>query len=161
MRAVIQRVSKAEVRVSETTVGEIDRGFLVLLGIATADTERDAAAIAGKIAGLRVFQDDADKMNLDLAAVDGAVLLVSQFTLIADVRKGRRPSFVGAADPEEAARLAAVAARAGTDAIMVAAQLSDAGFEVASGEFGAHMEVSLVNDGPVTIVIDSTDGSIS
>jgi len=151
MRAVIQRVSKAEVRVSETTVGQIDRGFLVLLGIATGDTERDAAAIAGKIAGLRVFQDVAGKMNLDLAAVSGAVLLVSQFTLIADVRKGRRPSFVAAADPEEAARLVRE----------VAAQLSGAGFEVATGEFGAHMEVSSVNDGPVTIVIDSTDGSIS
>ncbi len=151
MRAVVQRVSKAEVRVSETTVGEIDRGFLVLLGIAAGDTERDAAAIAAKIGGLRVFQDDAGKMNVDLAAVGGAVLLVSQFTLIADVRKGRRPSFVGAADPEEATRLVGE----------VASHLRDAGFEVATGEFGAQMEVSLVNDGPVTIVIDSTDGSIS
>ena len=90
MRAVIQRVSIAEVRVAETTVGEIDRGFLVLLGVAAADTERDAAAIAVKIGGLRVFPDDAGKMNVDLAAVGGAVLLVSQFTLIADVHKGRR-----------------------------------------------------------------------
>ena len=151
MRAVVQRVSKAEVRVSDTTVGGIDRGFLVLLGIAAGDTERDAAAIAAKIGGLRVFQDDAGKMNVDLAAVGGAVLLVSQFTLLADVRKGRRPSFVGAAGPEEATRLVGE----------VASHLRDAGFEVATGEFGAQMEVSLVNDGPVTIVIDSTDGSIS
>ncbi len=151
MRAVIQRVSKAEVRVSEVTVGEIERGFLVLLGIAAGDTARDAAAIATKIGGLRVFPDETGRMNIDLAAIGGAVLLVSQFTLIADVRKGRRPSFVGAADPEEAALLVGE----------VAMHLNAAGFEVATGEFGAHMEVSLVNDGPVTIVIDSIDGSIS
>lgn len=150
VRVVLQRVSKAEVRVSGTVVGEIGRGFVVLLGVAAGDTEADAAAIAAKIGGLRLFGDDEDRMNLDLAGVDGSVLLVSQFTLLADLRKGRRPSFVAAADSEHAARLVNE----------VAMRLRDAGFEVATGEFGAHMEVGLVNDGPVTVVIDASGGSI-
>ena len=150
MRAVVQRVSMAEVRVSGRIVGEIASGFVVLLGVAAGDTERDAAAIAAKIGGLRVFSDNEGRMNLDLAGVGGSVLLVSQFTLLADVRKGRRPSFVAAADPEHAARLVHE----------VAMRLRGAGFEVATGEFGAHMEVELVNDGPVTVVIDAGGGLV-
>ena len=140
----------AAVRVSGGIVGEIGPGFVVLLGVAAGDTEADAAAIATKIGGLRVFSDDEGRMNLDLADVGGAVLLVSQFTLLADVRKGRRPSFVAAADPEHASRLVNE----------VEMRLRGAGLEVATGEFGVHMKVELVNDGPVTIVIDAGDGSI-
>ena len=140
----------AEVRVSGGIVGEIGPGFVVLLGVAAGDTEADAAAIATKIGGLRVFSDDEGRMNLDLADVGGAVLLVSQFTLLADIRKGRRPSFVAAADPEHAARLVHE----------VAMRLRGAGLEVATGEFGAHMEVELVNDGPVTVVIDAGGGLV-
>lgn len=136
---------------SGSTVGKIGTGFAVLLGVAAGDGEADAAAVAAKIAGLRVFPDDEGRMNRDLAAAGGAVLLISQFTLLADVRKGRRPSFIAAADPAEAARLVDV----------VGQRLRDAGHEVATGEFGAEMEVELTNDGPVTIVIDAVDGSIS
>lgn len=150
MRAVIQRVSSAEVRIAECVVGEIEAGFVVLLGVAVGDGEAEAAAMAAKIAGLRVFADDAERMNLDLAGTGGSVLLVSQFTLLADLRKGRRPSFVAAADPEDATLLVD----------LVAKLLREQGVEVAEGEFGAHMEVELVNDGPVTIVIDAINGSI-
>ena len=150
MRAVIQRVSSAEVRIAETVVGEIEAGFVVLLGVAVGDGEAEAAAMAGKIAGLRVFADDAGRMNLDLAETGGSVLLVSQFTLLADLRKGRRPSFVAAADPEDATLLID----------LVATLLRERGVAVAEGEFGTHMEVELLNDGPVTIVIDAIDGSI-
>ena len=150
MRAVIQRVSSAEVRVAGSVVGEIADGFVVLLGVAVGDGEADAEVMAAKIAGLRVFADDEGRMNLDLSEVGGSVLLISQFTLLADLRKGRRPSFVAAADPEDATRLVDVVVRL----------LRERGLEVAEGEFGAHMEVELVNDGPVTIVIDAVDGSI-
>ncbi len=150
MRAVIQRVSSAEVRVGGSVVGEIPSGFVVLLGVAIGDGEAEATAIAAKIAGLRVFADDAGRMNLDLSEAGGSVLLVSQFTLLADLRKGRRPSFVAAADSEDATVLVD----------LVATLLRERGLEVAEGEFGAHMEVDLVNDGPVTIVVDAVDGSI-
>jgi D-tyrosyl-tRNA(Tyr) deacylase len=123
---------------------------VVLLGVAAGDSEADAEVMAAKIAGLRVFADANGKMNLDVAAVGGSILLVSQFTLLADVQKGRRPSFVGAAQPDVARQLVET----------VASRLIGAGLNVQHGEFGAHMEVELVNDGPVTIVIESVNGSI-
>jgi D-tyrosyl-tRNA(Tyr) deacylase len=150
MRAVVQRSGDAEVRVGGDVVGSIDHGFVILLGIAHADTDRDAEVMASKIAGLRVFPDDDGRMNRSIGESGGAVLLVSQFTLLADVRKGRRPSFIGAAEPQEADRLVA----------LVAEHLRSGGLEVATGRFGAMMEVDLVNRGPVTIVIDVVDGSV-
>lgn len=150
MRAVVQRVSAAVVRVEGEPVGAIDAGFVVLLGVARGDGAAEADAIAAKIAGLRVFADDRGRMNRSVADVGGSVLLVSQFTLLAEVRKGRRPSFGGAAQPEEADHLVA----------RVETRLRDEGLRVATGVFGAHMEVELVNDGPVTIVIDAVDGAI-
>jgi len=145
MRAVVQRVSGASVTVDGTVVGAIERGFLVLLGVAVDDDARDADALAQKIAGLRVFDDAAGAMNLALADVGGAVLLVSQFTLLGDVRRGRRPSFVAAARGEFAELLYARAAGA----------LRAFGLRVAEGRFGAQMSVALVNEGPVTIIIDT------
>lgn len=150
MRALVQRVSRGSVRVDGVQISTVGTGFVVLLGVAAGDTEADAVAVAAKIAGLRVFADADGKMNLDVAAVGGSVLLVSQFTLLADVRKGRRPSFVGAAEPEAARVLVE----------SVANRLGEAGLDVEHGEFGAHMEVELVNDGPVTVLIESIDGSI-
>lgn len=150
MRAVVQRVSRAEVRVSGAVVGQIGRGFVVLLGVAAGDTEADAVAIASKIGGLRVFPDGDGRMNLAIAEADGSVLLVSQFTLLADLRKGRRPSFLAAADPGKASDLVGAVGR----------RLRESGLDVAEGEFGADMDVDLVNDGPVTIVIDAIEGLI-
>lgn len=147
MRAVVQRVARASVEVEGAVTGRIDAGFLALVGVEAGDTPERAQALADKIAGLRVFTDAEGKFNLDLADVGGAVLVVSQFTLIADLRKGRRPSFVRAARPEEAEPL--------VDA--VAARLAERGVPVERGRFGAHMSVELVNDGPVTIVIDSAE----
>jgi D-tyrosyl-tRNA(Tyr) deacylase len=143
-------VSEASVVVGDEVVGAIDTGLLVLVGAAAGDTEADARAVADKIAGLRVFPDEAGKMNLSVADADGAVLVVSQFTLLADVRKGRRPSFIDAAPPEEAERLVDV----------VTERLTEAGVGCATGRFAAHMRVELVNDGPVTIVIDTADGKV-
>lgn len=148
MRAVIQRVSSASVAADGRTVGEIGAGLLVLLGVAQGDTEREAAWVADKIANLRIFEDDGGKMNLSVQEIGGGVLVVSQFTLLADCRKGRRPSFIGAAPPEEADRLYR----------MVAERLREAGLPVETGLFQARMQVSLVNDGPVTIVLE-TPGS--
>lgn len=145
MRVVVQRVSEAEVRVGGEVVGKIGRGFLVLLGIAHSDYEAQAALLAHKIAGLRVFEDSDGKMNLSLADVGGSVLAVSQFTLYADARKGRRPSFTDAARPEQANPLYD----------HFCALLEAHGLTVARGRFGAHMAVALVNDGPVTLVLDS------
>ena len=145
MRAVVQRVSESSVRVEGKTVGEIGRGLLVLLGVEVDDDEQDADYIAKKIGGLRIFDDDDGLFNRSVHDVDGAVLIISQFTLMGDSRKGRRPSFVHAARPEQAIPLYE----------SVIGHLGDQKLEVASGEFGAHMDVHLVNDGPVTILIDS------
>lgn len=144
MRAVIQRVSSAAVTVDGRTRGEIGKGYLVLLGIEDIDESSDMEYICDKILGLRVFEDDEEKMNLDICDVGGEVLLVSQFTLYGDARKGRRPSFIKAARPETAIPLYEAAIE----------RLSKR-LNVATGEFGAHMQVSLVNDGPVTILLDS------
>jgi D-tyrosyl-tRNA(Tyr) deacylase len=145
MRAVIQRVSEASVTVDGAVVGRIGRGFLVLLGITHGDTNEDVLWIAQKIAGLRVFEDADGKMNLGLADVGGGVLLVSQFTLYGDCRKGRRPSFVEAARPEAAVPLYEA----------VVAELRGQGLVVETGTFQAHMDVRLLNDGPVTLLLDS------
>jgi D-aminoacyl-tRNA deacylase len=145
MRAVLQRVRHAQVVVDGNVVGKIGHGFLVLLGVGKADTEDDARYLAGKIAGMRIFSDADGKFNLALPDIGGAVLLVSQFTLYADTRKGRRPSFIDAALPEPAEALVELCAH----------YLREAGIPVESGKFGAHMEVSLLNDGPVTILLDS------
>ncbi|MDW8291393.1 MAG: D-aminoacyl-tRNA deacylase [Armatimonadota bacterium] len=145
MRAVLQRVSGAEVTVDNERVASIGRGYLVLVGVTHTDGEADARYIADKIASLRLFEDEAGKINLGITEVGGEVLLVSQFTLYADCRKGRRPSFTDAAPPEMAERLY----------LRVAEILREVGLPVQTGVFGAHMQVSLVNDGPVTILLDS------
>jgi len=145
VRAVVQRVTQAWVEVGGEVVGAIDKGFLVLLGVANGDTLADAAYLAEKTAGLRIFEDDGGKMNLALSEVGGAVLAVSQFTLLGDCRKGRRPGFTDAAPPELA------------DALYNAyvAALRATGLTVATGVFRAEMQVHLVNDGPVTLLLDS------
>lgn len=145
MRAVIQRVQEASVTVNGNVTGAIQHGFLALIGVGTDDTEADARYIAGKIAGLRVFNDADGQFNLSLNDVGGAVLAVSQFTLHGDARKGRRPSFVHAARPEQAIPLYEI----------VIESLRADGITVETGEFGAHMDVRLLNDGPVTILLDS------
>ena len=145
MRCVIQRVTHASVEVSGETVGRIDNGFLVLVGAQEGDTEADAKYCADKIAGLRVFEDENDKMNLSIADVGGKVLLVSQFTLLADARHGRRPDFIQAARPEVAEPLCE----------RVKAMIEEKGIPVQTGRFRTHMQVSLLNDGPVTILLDS------
>lgn len=145
MRAVIQRVSQAAVKVGAETVGAIGPGLVVLLGVGCDDGEEEVRYIAGKIARLRIFPDEAELMNRSVMDVGGSVLLVSQFTLLASTKKGNRPSFTAAAAPERAEELYEA----------VAAALGAEGVEVATGSFGAMMEVSLVNDGPVTIVMDS------
>ena len=147
MRAVIQRVSQAAVTVEGRTVGAIDRGFLVLLGITHDDTQAKAAWLAHKIAGLRLFEDDAGKLNLGLADVGGAALVVSQFTLYADARKGRRPSFIAAARPEHAEPLV----------MDFVEGLRREGLRVEMGQFRAMMQVTLVNDGPVTLCLDTAE----
>src|SRR5260370_5718406 len=163
MRAIVQRVSEAGVNIEGETVGEIGRGLLVLLGIAKSDTAEQARWLADKIVSLRIFNDapspfpsppgregrvrGADgKMNLDLAEVDGAVLVVSQFTLYGDCSKGRRPSFIAAAPPETAIPL--------YQRFVSLLRENAAGIPVATGEFGAMMEVELVNDGPVTLLLE-------
>ncbi len=145
MRAVVQRVSRAAVRVGGAVVGEVGRGFMVLLGVARGDGDADARLVADKIAGLRVFEDEAGKMNRAVGEVGGGVLVVSQFTLLGDARKGNRPGFSDAAPPDEANALYQA----------VCDQLRARGLPVAQGVFRAHMEVELVNDGPVTILLDS------
>lgn len=147
MKAVVQRVSEAHVDVDGNTVGAIEKGFVVLVGVEKGDGEEDAAYLARKVAALRIFTDDWGKMNLSLADVAGKVLAISQFTLAADTRKGNRPSFDGAAAPEEGERLYGA----------FVANLRAAGIQVETGVFRAHMAVSLTNNGPVTIIIDSAD----
>ncbi len=146
MRVVLQRVSRAAVRIDGQTVGAIGRGFVVLAGFAPPDGESALAWMADKIAGLRVFADAAGKMNLPLDEVGGAVLVISQFTLYGDASKGRRPSFVGAAPPEQAEAL--------YDRFV--ALLRERSLTVETGRFGAMMDVELVNDGPVTMVLEKT-----
>ena len=148
MRAVIQRVSEARVLVDDKIVGAIESGLLVLLGATHGDSERDVAYLAKKITGLRVFEDDAGKMNLSLEQVGGRLLVVSQFTLYGDTRKGRRPAFVDAMEPQKASEL--------VDHFVALARRT--GCTVESGVFGAHMRVELVNDGPVTLILESVDG---
>lgn len=145
MRAVLQRVLRAEVRVEGRSVGRIGAGWLVLLGVARGDTEGDADKIAEKAAGLRAFADDQGKMNRDVRDVGGSALVVSQFTLLGDCRKGRRPGFSDAADPAEAERLYSYF----VDRVRLA------GLAVETGVFRADMQVELVNDGPVTFLLDS------
>ena len=145
MRALVQRVTRAEVRVANTTVGSIAQGLLVLLGVRAEDTLRDVTYLASKLVTLRLFEDSAGKMNRDVQEVQGAVLVVSQFTLYADCRKGRRPSFAAAARPALAQPLYE----------RFLATVATYGVPVAQGVFGAQMEVNLVNDGPVTILLDS------
>lgn len=145
MRAVVQRVSHASVTVGGDVVGEIDRGLVVLLGVAGGDGEREAGWMADKIVGLRIFEDDGGKMNLSLEDVSGSLLAVSQFTLLGDCRKGRRPSFVGAAAPEIAERLYDVFVES----------VRKKGVRTETGRFRTHMDVALVNDGPVTLVVES------
>ncbi|HWT06885.1 MAG TPA: D-aminoacyl-tRNA deacylase [Xanthomonadales bacterium] len=145
MRAVIQRVTRAAVTVDGRIAGAIERGLLALVGVAVDDADADADALAHKIAGLRVFDDGGGVMNLSLEDAGGAVLVVSQFTLLGDVRKGRRPSFIAAARGELAERLYE----------RVASRLRATGLRVETGIFGADMAVELVNDGPVTILLDT------
>jgi len=144
MRVVCQRVSEARVSLHRAVVGEIGAGLVVLLGVERGDGNPDAERLAGKVARLRIFEDDAGKFDRSLLDLGGAALVVSQFTLIADTRKGSRPSFARAAPPEEAEPLYE----------RFCGALQDAGVQVERGVFGARMAVSLVNDGPVTIVVD-------
>jgi D-aminoacyl-tRNA deacylase len=145
VRAVVQRVTAASVRVGDRIVGEIGAGLLALVGVARDDEARDAEFIATKIAGLRLFDDRSGAMNLALADIGGAVLAVSQFTLFGDARKGRRPSFIAAAPGDQARPLFD----------RVVQLLRDAGVHTQTGEFGAEMHVTLTNDGPVTVLLDS------
>ena len=145
MRAVIQRVSRASVTVGGAVVGSVGKGFLLLLGVTHGDDEADAAWLAEKVAHLRLFEDDEGKLNRSLLDEGGEVLVVSQFTLYGDCRKGRRPSFVAAAEPEKARKLY-------EDFV---GRLRAQGPSVATGVFQAHMNVELVNDGPVTLVVDT------
>ncbi len=145
MRAVLQRVSRARVTVEGEITGEIQRGLLVLLGVATTDTQDDLDWMVNKVCGLRIFEDADGKMNLSVDEVGGELLVVSQFTLLGDARKGRRPSFVEAARPEQAEAM--------YDQFCDAARLR--GLAVHTGRFRTHMDVELVNDGPVTLIVDS------
>ena len=150
MRAILQRVENSCVTVGDETVGAIGRGMLVLVGVEKGDSDADAAALAAKLAGLRIYTDAEGKMNLDSAAACGEFLIVSQFTLGASLARGRRPSFNSAAHPDVARPLVE----------RVMSDLEARGFNVAGGRFGAEMRVALVNDGPVTFVLDVRDGRV-
>ncbi|MEE0868932.1 MAG: D-aminoacyl-tRNA deacylase [Ruminococcus sp.] len=148
MKAILQRVSNARVDIENKTVGQIEKGFLILLGVENGDEQPDAEVLAAKISGLRIFTDENDKMNLSLTDVGGGVLVISNFTLCADCSHGRRPSFIAAARPETAEPLYEYFCR----------KMTDNGISrVEKGVFGADMQVSLINDGPVTIEINSKD----
>ncbi len=145
MKAVIQRVSGAKVEVAGSVVASINEGLLALIGVEKGDMENDIAYISKKIANLRIFEDSASKMNLSVKDISGEVLVVSQFTLLADCRKGNRPSFVDAEEPEKANRIY----------MEVAEKLRQAGISTSTGQFAASMQVHLINNGPVTISLDS------
>ncbi|MDR1773940.1 MAG: D-tyrosyl-tRNA(Tyr) deacylase [Clostridioides sp.] len=145
MRAVVQRVAKSSVTVDSDVIGKIDRGIMVLLGVTHDDTSEDVDYILDKVVNLRIFEDENDKMNLSLVDVGGELLVVSQFTLYGDVRKGRRPSFTNAAKPELADKLY----------LELVDKAKQKGLNVGTGKFGAHMFVDITNDGPVTILLDS------
>ena len=147
MRVVIQRVTEASVKVDGKTVGEIGKGFLILVGVAKGDVEDDSVAMAEKISKMRIFEDENGKMNLSLFDVGGSVLAVSQFTLCADCRRGNRPDYMNAAPPIEANRLYE----------LFVSEMRKKGIKTETGVFGADMKVSLLNDGPVTIVLDSEE----
>ncbi len=145
LRAVVQRVSEARVEVGGEIIGEVGRGLMVLAGCGEGDTEDDARWLADKVANLRIFEDEDGKMNLSVLDIGGAVLLAPNFTLYADCRKGRRPSFTGACDPDVADGFIDV----------LADEIARTGVQVERGEFGAHMHVTLTNDGPVTLLLSS------
>mgnify|MGYP005754854827 CR=1 FL=1 len=145
MRVVLQRAKRAEVRVEGEVVGKIDRGLMLLVGVTHEDSHEDAAYVAEKVANLRIFEDDQDKMNLSLLDVEGQVLSVSQFTLYGDCRKGRRPNFMEAAKPDHAETIYEAFNEA----------LRNKGVKVETGQFGAMMDVDFVNDGPVTLIVES------
>jgi D-aminoacyl-tRNA deacylase len=147
VRAIVQRVSRASVAVAGEVVGRIEKGLLVLLGVAEGDTQDDVIYLAAKIVGLRIFPDDDGKMNRSLLDVGGRLLVVSQFTLLGDCRKGRRPSFIQAARPERAAELYRG----------FVAEAQGQGIAVETGRFQEHMDVELVNDGPVTLILDTRE----
>jgi D-tyrosyl-tRNA(Tyr) deacylase len=151
VRAVVQRVSEARVRVEGRPVAEVGRGLLVLVGVGPSDGREEARALAEKLVALRIFPDQDGKMNRSVKEVEGSILVVSQFTLLADIGKGRRPSFIRAAPPEQAEPLVEEVAR-----LVVAA-----GVPAPTGRFGAHMEVELTNAGPVTLVLDVEDGRVA
>lgn len=144
MKLVVQRVKQAEVKVKENSVGKIEKGFLILLGVTHEDAKENVDKLVKKVCGLRVFEDQNGKMNLSIKDIGGELLIVSQFTLYADTKKGNRPSFVKAAAPEKANELYEY----------FISECKKNGIKVETGEFGAHMEVSLVNDGPVTIIME-------
>ena len=147
MKALLQRVSSASVTVEGRVIGQIGQGFLILLGVAGDDSEKDADYLAEKVVNLRIFSDDNSKFNLSALQIRAGLLVISQFTLMADTGKGRRPSFTAAAPPEQAETLYRYFIR----------RISETGLNVETGIFGAHMLVSIVNDGPVTIMLDSKD----
>jgi D-tyrosyl-tRNA(Tyr) deacylase len=147
MIAVIQRCSRGKVTVSQKIIGKIDHGLVILLGVQKDDSEIDADYLVNKISGLRIFKDENDKMNLSIKDITGSALVISQFTLCGDTKKGRRPSFINAAPPEDGNRLYEY----------FLSELGKTGVSVQSGEFGAMMDVELVNDGPVTFVLNSKD----
>ncbi|EOH92641.1 D-aminoacyl-tRNA deacylase [Enterococcus villorum] len=145
MKAVIQRVSKASVSINQQEVGKIDQGFVILLGVHEKDTQEDVDYLVKKIVKMRIFEDEQGKMNCSIEQIQGQILSISQFTLLADTKKGNRPSFIAAARPESAIALYESFNKG----------IEENGIHVETGQFGADMAVSLVNDGPVTIVIDS------
>ena len=147
MKALVQRVSRASVTVDGEVVGKIGRGLVVLVGVASEDTEKDVNYLVDKVAQLRIFSDDAGKFNISSLEIGGEMLLISQFTLLADTRKGRRPSFIDAAPPQQAESLFNLFVR----------RMRSTGLKVATGRFQAHMLVEIYNDGPVTIMLDSKE----